>query len=61
MYKILFEEGSKILTERLDIMNMFHHLYIVEIMKEKLGIEPNGIKMSENSCNNFEMYFLNNK
>ena len=59
--KLLFEEGSKVLTERLDVMNMFQHLYIVEILKEKLGIEPKGIKMSENSVNNFAMYFLNNK
>ena len=61
MNKLLFEECSKILTERLDIMNMFQHLYIIEIMKEKLGIEPKGVKMSENIANNFEMYFLNNK
>ena len=59
--KLLFEEGSKILTERLDIMNMFQHLYIIEIMKEKLGIEPKGIKMSKNSAKNFVRYFLNDE
>ena len=36
--RILFEEGSKIITQRLDIMNMFTHLYINEIIQEKLGI-----------------------
>ena len=59
--KLLFKEGSKILTERLDVMNMFHHLYIVEIMKEKLGIEPKGVKMSENCAKIFAKYFLKDK
>ena len=59
--KLLFKEGSNILTERLDIMNMFHHLYIVEILKEKLGIEPKGVKISENCAKILEKYFLNNK
>ena len=59
--KLLFEEGSKVLTERLDVMNMFQHLYIVEIMKEKLGIEPKGVKMSENCAKIFAKYFLKDK
>ena len=33
--RVLFEEGSKIITERLDIMNMFNHLYIAEIVQKK--------------------------
>ena len=37
--RILFLEGSKIITKRLDIMNMFNHLYVVEIMQKNLGIE----------------------
>ena len=59
--KILFDEGSKVLTERLDILNMFHHLYVVEIMQIKLGIEPKGMKMSDKNVNNLEIYNLNNK
>ena len=59
--KILFEEGSKILTERLDILNMFQHLYVVEIMQAKLGIEPKGMKMSDKSVNNFQIYCSNVK
>ena len=59
--KILFEEGSKILTERLDILNMFQHLYVVEIMQTKLGIEPKGMKMSDKSVNNFQIYCSNIK
>ena len=61
MNKILFDEGSKVLTERLDILNMFHHLYVVEIMQIKLGIEPKGMKMSDKNVNNLEIYNLNNK
>ena len=59
--KILFDEGSKVLTERLDILNMFQHLYVVEIMQTKLGIETKGIKMSDNNVNNLQIYYLNNK
>ena len=49
--KVLFEEGSKIITERLDILNMFNHLYIAEIIQKKVGIEAKGINMSENCIN----------
>ena len=40
---------------------MFHHLYVVEIMQIKLGIEPKGMKMSDKNVNNLEIYNLNNK
>ena len=52
--KVLFEEGSKIITERLDILNMFNHLYIAEIIQKKVGIEAKGINMSENCINNIQ-------
>jgi hypothetical protein len=45
--KLLFEEGSKILTQRLDIVNIFNQLYINEIMHKKLGTVPEDIDMSE--------------
>jgi hypothetical protein len=46
--KVLFEEGSKILTERLDILNIFKQLYINGLIQEKLGIEAREMEMSEN-------------
>jgi len=45
--KLLFEEGSKILTQRLDVVNIFNQLYINEIMHKKLGTVPEDIDMSE--------------
>ncbi len=54
--KILFEEGNKIITERLDIINMFNHLYINEIMQEKLGIEARDMEMSDNFKNSLYSY-----
>jgi len=50
--RVLFEEGSKIITERLDIMNMFNHLYIAEIVQKKIGVEARGINMSDNCIKN---------
>ena len=50
--RVLFEEGSKIITERLDIMNMFNHLFIAEIVQKKIGVEARGINMSENCISN---------
>ena len=50
--RVLFEEGSKIITERLDIMNMFNHLYIAEIVQKKIGVEAKGINMSDNCIKN---------
>ena len=57
--RILFEEGSKIITQRLDIMNMFTHLYINEIIQEKLGIEVRYMEMSDNFKNS--LLSLNSK
>ena len=58
--KLLFEEGSKLLTERLDIMNMFNDLYIVGIMQQKLGIEAKGMNMTDRCKNNLQIYNMNN-
>ena len=58
--KILIEEGSKLITERLDILNMFSQLYIIELMQKKLGVEAKGMNMSENCKNNLQLYNLNN-
>ena len=57
--KILFEEGSKIITQRLDIMNMFNHLYINEIIQEKLGIEARYLEMSDGFKSS--LHILNSK
>ena len=54
--RILFEEGSKIITERLDVMNMFSHLYIVELLQKKVGIEIKGIDMSDTCKNNLQIF-----
>ena len=59
--KILFEEGSKILTERLDILNMFNHLYIIEKIQKKLSIDFKGISMSNRCVTNLQIYNINNK
>ena len=45
--KILFEEGSRILTQRLDILNMFNHFYVIEIMQKKMGIDLKDMNMSD--------------
>ena len=58
--KILFEEGSKLITRKLDIMNMFINLHIVELMKLKLGIEPKGMEMSSMCKKNLKIYYENN-
>ena len=58
--KILFEEGSKMITRRLDIMNMFNNLYVVEIMQRKLGIEVNGMNMTNMCKKNLKIYYENN-
>ena len=50
--RVLFEEGSKIITERLDIMNMFNHLFIADIVQKKIGVEARGINMSDNCISN---------
>ena len=58
--RILFEEGSKIITKRLDIMNMFNKLYVVEIMQKNLGIEYRGMSMTSNCKNSIKNYNMNN-
>ena len=46
--KVMFEEGSKILTQKLDILNMFHTLYNYELIEKKMGTQPMEIDMSDN-------------
>jgi hypothetical protein len=58
--KVLFEEGSKLITERLDLLNMFSHLYIIELIQKKLGIEAKGMNMSNHCKNNLQIVNLNN-
>jgi len=58
--RILFEEGSKIITKRLDIMNMFNKLYVVEIIQKNLGIEYRGMSMTSNCKNSIKNYNMNN-
>ena len=60
MNRILFEEGSKIITKRLDILNMFNHLYTIELIQKKLGIENEGINMSNRCKKNLKIYYNNN-
>ena len=56
MNKILLREGSKILTERLDIVNMFYYLYTIETIRKKLKIEAKGVDMSDNCVNHLQIY-----
>ena len=58
--KILFEEGSRIVTKRLDILAMFDHFYVIEIMQKKLGIEAKGMNMSDICKDNLQIYYMNN-
>ena len=58
--KVLFEEGSKIITKRLDIMNMFNHLYINEIIQEKLGFEARDMEMTDEFKNYLHFFNSNN-
>ena len=58
--KILFDEGSKIITQRLDILAMFNHFYVIEIMQKKLGIEARGMDMSDNCKEILQIYNMNN-
>jgi len=39
---------------------MFSHLYVIELMQKKFGIEPKGMNMSDNCKNNLQIYNLNN-
>ena len=58
--KILFEEGSRILTGRLDILNLFNKLFTVELIQKQLGIEPSGMGMSDMSIEDLHLYNQNN-
>ena len=58
--KIMFEEGSKLITSRLDILNMFNYLYVVEILQKKLGVEAKGKNMTDNCKNDLQIYNSNN-
>ena len=58
--KILFEEGSRIITKRLDILAMFDHFYVIEIMQKKFGIEAKGMNMSDICKDNLQIYYMNN-
>ena len=58
--KVLFEEGSKLITERLDILNMFSNLYIIELLQKKFGIDAKGMNMSHKCKNNLQIVNLNN-
>ena len=58
--KVLFEEGSRILTQRLDILNMFNHFYIMELMQKNMGIEPKEMRMSDICKNAIQMVNANN-
>ena len=60
MNKILFEEGSKILTQKLDIMNMFYNLFLVEMMQNQLRIDANGMNMTNRCKKNLKIYYKNN-
>ena len=60
--KILFEEATKIIIEKLDIMNLFNKLYIVEIIQEKYNIEGKFIEMSDicrQDLNNYKKAIYN--
>ena len=47
MNKYLFEEGIKIFTEKLDILNLFDKLFIVEKLQTHFNYKENYIEMSE--------------
>ena len=58
--KILFEEGSKLITEKLDLMNMFINLSALEKMQKQFGIEVKGQNMTNRCKNNIRIYNKNN-
>ena len=45
--KVLFEEGSLMLTQRLDILNLFNNVYISEILQKKMGVEARDADMTD--------------
>ena len=48
LQKLLFDEGTKLISINLDIMNMFDKLYLVEKMQKNLNIDGSTIEMREN-------------
>ena len=59
--KVMFEEGSKLLTQRLDILNMFHMLYNYELIEKHIGIQPKEINMSDRCKRALKRINANNK
>ena len=53
---VLLDEGMKVITEKLDIMNLFKKLYIDEIIQEKVKIKDVKIEMSEECKENLQKY-----
>ena len=47
MEKLLFEEGNKLISINLDIMNMFEKSYLVEKIQKNINIEGNIIEMDD--------------
>ena len=52
--KYLFDEGKKILSEKLDIINIFNKLLTVEKMQNNFNIEGKFIEMSEECKQNID-------
>ena len=52
--KYLFEEGKKVLAEKLDIINIFNKLLTVERMQTNFNIEGKYIEMSEECKQNID-------
>ena len=59
--KVMFEEGSKLLIQRLDILNMFHMLYNYELIEKHIGIQPKEINMSDRCKRALKRINANNK
>ena len=51
----LLDEGMKVISERLDIMNIFIKLYQDEKVHEKFKFKSEGIKMSSDCINNLDI------
>ena len=45
--KLLFDEGNKLISKNLDIMNIFDKLYLVEKIQKNLNIDLDYIEMTE--------------
>ena len=53
---VLLDEGMKVITEKLDIMNLFKKLYIDEKIQEKANIKDVTIELSYECKENFKKY-----